>query len=308
MGLGLVHQARRDRLERDRGAFSAAELGRGASGLLRGLGHTPGRQRQPVAGEQFGGHLRLQPARQRAFGGRQGGGEHGGSLVVADALKLGHGPLRPGPPGAVLGGASQRPGGVLREGIAGHRPVPSRSPPRSAARAPSAPAAADISTASTGTPARTGPDAGAGAAAAAAWWIAVATAAVSVASGWMKIAITASTSPEVATSSTAWRYARPAPRRAGPPGWRWRPWRAGTRPGAGAAPPTARPPPGRPLRRRRRTGSRAAGVGDDPDPPPGRQRLVGQQLGNVEQLLEGVGADHPGLTEQRLHGHVGGGQ
>ena len=39
---------------------------------------------------------------------------------------------------------------------------------------------------------------------------------------------------------------------------------------------------------------------------PGRQRLRGEQRGDVEELLERVGADDAGLLEQRVDGHVDG--
>ena len=52
----------------------------------------------------------------------------------------------------------------------------------------------------------------------------------------------------------------------------------------------------------------AAGVADDADPGAGRQRLVDQQPGGVEQLAEAVAADDAGLGEQRVHGGVGGGR
>ena len=51
-----------------------------------------------------------------------------------------------------------------------------------------------------------------------------------------------------------------------------------------------------------------AGVGDDRDPVAARHRLRGQQRGDVEQLVQRVGADHAGLLEQRVDGHVGGRQ
>ena len=41
---------------------------------------------------------------------------------------------------------------------------------------------------------------------------------------------------------------------------------------------------------------------------PARDRLLGQQRGDVEQLVQRVGADHAGLLEQRVDGDVGGGQ
>ena len=44
------------------------------------------------------------------------------------------------------------------------------------------------------------------------------------------------------------------------------------------------------------------GVADDRDPAPARQRLVGEQLGDVEHLVEGVDLDHPGLPEHRVDG------
>ena len=42
------------------------------------------------------------------------------------------------------------------------------------------------------------------------------------------------------------------------------------------------------------------GVADDGDPRPHRQRLVGEQLGDVEHLVEGVDLDHAGLPEHRV--------
>ena len=51
-----------------------------------------------------------------------------------------------------------------------------------------------------------------------------------------------------------------------------------------------------------------AGVGDDRDPVAARHRLGGEQRGDVEQLVQRVGADHARLLEQRVDGHVGGGQ
>ncbi|WP_411150934.1 hypothetical protein [Streptomyces sp. A30] len=53
--------------------------------------------------------------------------------------------------------------------------------------------------------------------------------------------------------------------------------------------------------RRARSGRQrrgAARVGDQGDPVAGRGRLVGEQEGDVEQLLETAGADHAGLGEQ----------
>ena len=43
------------------------------------------------------------------------------------------------------------------------------------------------------------------------------------------------------------------------------------------------------------------GVADDRDPAAARQRLVGDELGDVEHLVEGVDLDHPGLAEHRVH-------
>ncbi len=40
----------------------------------------------------------------------------------------------------------------------------------------------------------------------------------------------------------------------------------------------------------------------------GRQRLAGEQRGDVEQLGEGLGADHSGLLEEGVDGDVGGGE
>ena len=51
---------------------------------------------------------------------------------------------------------------------------------------------------------------------------------------------------------------------------------------------------------------RPAGVGDDGDPVAGRERLVGQQRGHVEELAHRVGADDPGVPEQRVDGRVAG--
>ncbi len=53
---------------------------------------------------------------------------------------------------------------------------------------------------------------------------------------------------------------------------------------------------------------RAAGVGHNRHPVAPGDRLLGQQCGHVEELVERVGADHTGLVEQRVDGHVGGGQ
>ena len=53
---------------------------------------------------------------------------------------------------------------------------------------------------------------------------------------------------------------------------------------------------------------RPARVGDDPDPAPRRQRLGREQRGDVEQLREGLGADHPALLEEGVDGAVGGRQ
>ena len=47
------------------------------------------------------------------------------------------------------------------------------------------------------------------------------------------------------------------------------------------------------------------GVADDRDPAPARQRLVGEQLGDVEHLLERVDLDHAGLAEHRVDGRGG---
>ena len=44
------------------------------------------------------------------------------------------------------------------------------------------------------------------------------------------------------------------------------------------------------------------GVADHGDPAAARQRLVGQQLGDVEHLVEGVDLDHPRLAEHRVDG------
>ena len=48
----------------------------------------------------------------------------------------------------------------------------------------------------------------------------------------------------------------------------------------------------------------AAGVRHDADPVPRRQRLAGQQRGDVEQLADGAGADHAGVPEQRVDRRV----
>ena len=50
---------------------------------------------------------------------------------------------------------------------------------------------------------------------------------------------------------------------------------------------------------------RAPGIGDDGHPVAARQRLRGQQRSHGEQLVQGVGADHPGLGEQRIDGDIG---
>ena len=44
------------------------------------------------------------------------------------------------------------------------------------------------------------------------------------------------------------------------------------------------------------------GVADDRDPAAARERLVGQQLGDVEHLLQRVHLDHAGLPEHRVDG------
>ena len=49
----------------------------------------------------------------------------------------------------------------------------------------------------------------------------------------------------------------------------------------------------------------ASGVGDDRDPIPARQRLQGERLRVVEELLDGVRAEHPGLVEDGLRREVG---
>ena len=48
-----------------------------------------------------------------------------------------------------------------------------------------------------------------------------------------------------------------------------------------------------------------AGVGDDPHPRTRRQRLAGQQRGDVEELGHGLGSDHAGLGEEGVDGYVG---
>ena len=48
------------------------------------------------------------------------------------------------------------------------------------------------------------------------------------------------------------------------------------------------------------------GVADHGDPAAARQRLVGDQLGDVEHLVEGVDLDHPGLPEHRVDGGLRG--
>ena len=53
---------------------------------------------------------------------------------------------------------------------------------------------------------------------------------------------------------------------------------------------------------------RPAGVGDDGDPVAGRERLVGQQRGHVEELAHRVGADDAGVSEHRVDGRVAGGE
>ena len=42
--------------------------------------------------------------------------------------------------------------------------------------------------------------------------------------------------------------------------------------------------------------------------PAGGERRPGKRLGEVEELLEGVGADHAALVKQALHGRVGAGK
>ncbi len=49
---------------------------------------------------------------------------------------------------------------------------------------------------------------------------------------------------------------------------------------------------------------RPSGVGEDADPAALRQGLVLEQRGNVEELGEGVGADHAGLLEEGIDGDV----
>ena len=51
---------------------------------------------------------------------------------------------------------------------------------------------------------------------------------------------------------------------------------------------------------------RPPGVGEDADPSAGRQRLAGEQRGDVEKLRESLGANHSGLLEERVDGDVGG--
>ena len=52
--------------------------------------------------------------------------------------------------------------------------------------------------------------------------------------------------------------------------------------------------------------ARAAGVADDPDAPAARGRLLGEDGGGVEQVVEPVAADHARAGEQRVDGAVGG--
>lgn len=51
-----------------------------------------------------------------------------------------------------------------------------------------------------------------------------------------------------------------------------------------------------------------AAVRHDRDAIATRDRLRRDAPRDVEQLVDGVGPDHAGLLEQRIHGHVGGGQ
>ena len=51
-----------------------------------------------------------------------------------------------------------------------------------------------------------------------------------------------------------------------------------------------------------------AGVGDDGDAAPGGQRLRVEAGGDVEHLVDRVGADDAGLVEERVDGHVVGGE
>ena len=52
------------------------------------------------------------------------------------------------------------------------------------------------------------------------------------------------------------------------------------------------------LARVRGEDARAADVGDDAHPPPGRRRLGREQLARLEQLLQGVDPDDPGEVEE----------
>ena len=52
----------------------------------------------------------------------------------------------------------------------------------------------------------------------------------------------------------------------------------------------------------------AAGVRDDRHAAPGGQRLRLEAGGDVEHLVDRVGADHAGLLEQRVDGDVAGGE
>ena len=98
--------------------------------------------------------------------------------------------------------------------------------------------------------------------------------------------------------------------------------RRACRPGCRPTPRPAAARAGRPASRRRAAGSvrpfaSQASAQRMPSPPAlvitptraaGRQRLVGQQRGHVEQLVERVAADDAGLAEERVDGHVGAGQ
>ena len=64
-------------------------------------------------------------------------------------------------------------------------------------------------------------------------------------------------------------------------------------------------------RRLQRVGAQdpgAAGVGDHRHRRTSRQWLIGHEAGDVEQLAERLGPNHPGLAEQRVDGDVGGRQ
>ena len=54
----------------------------------------------------------------------------------------------------------------------------------------------------------------------------------------------------------------------------------------------------------RQQNARPTGVGDHANPRSRGHRLRGQQHGHIKELLQGIGADHPGLLEERLDSNV----